>query len=374
MRDSLNVSRDYDLKNVLEALNKETSEFTIFGGEPLLTSIDDLEVLFKLGYERFKKNGIQSNGILITPRHIELFKLYNVHVGLSIDGPDELNGARCNEKLTQKVQENIKLLSESKVKWSVIITLSRQNGAIAKREKFKTWISSLINQGCSSIRLHLLEDDGDINHLKLSNNELIELLSDIESLGISKIDLFQEIRDRVRGNSKAGSCVFQGCDPYTTPAVQSIGGDGIKYNCGRVNKEGVDFIKGDTHRYDRSLVLYNTPIEHGGCAGCRFFNVCNGYCPGTAIDKDWRNRTEFCSVLLHFYNKYERELLLEGGNVVKAKSPTINYTNQSHGDAHGDKLHGDSSKTILTVPVIGRGGENNMGLQESERILETNPR
>ncbi len=44
-------------------------------------------------------------------------------------------------------------------------------------------------------------------------------------------------------------------------------------------------------RYDRYVKLYQTPQAHGGCAGCRFFLMCKGHCPGTAIEGDWRNRT-----------------------------------------------------------------------------------
>jgi uncharacterized protein len=53
-----------------------------------------LEKLWKWGFDKYKSNGIQTNGSLINDQHIELFKKYNVHVGISIDGPDELSDAR----------------------------------------------------------------------------------------------------------------------------------------------------------------------------------------------------------------------------------------------------------------------------------------
>jgi uncharacterized protein len=40
--------------------------------------------------------------------------------------------------------------------------------------------------------------------------------------------------------------------------------------------------------------------------------MCKGQCPGTAIDGDWRNRTEHCSVWMSVYEQLEQELLDEG--------------------------------------------------------------
>ena len=61
---------------MLAGLEKEGGPFILFGGEPLLTDIDDLETIFKWGFEKYGGNGIQTNGTLITDRHIEMFKNY----------------------------------------------------------------------------------------------------------------------------------------------------------------------------------------------------------------------------------------------------------------------------------------------------------
>ena len=76
------------------ALERAGSHFTIFGGEPLLVPEHVLEELWAFGLERFGTNGIQTNGTLINDRHIALFKKYKVYVGISVDGPDDLNDVR----------------------------------------------------------------------------------------------------------------------------------------------------------------------------------------------------------------------------------------------------------------------------------------
>ncbi|MGH7346433.1 MAG: radical SAM protein, partial [Candidatus Rokuibacteriota bacterium] len=102
-------------------------------------------------------------------------------------------------------------------------------------------------------------------------------------------------------------------------AVQGVEGNGQRSNCGRTNKDGIDFTKADGEGFERYLALYQTPQEHGGCKGCRFFLMCKGQCPGTAIDGDWRNRTEHCELWKQLYRQLEEEMLEAGRNPVSAR-------------------------------------------------------
>ena len=90
-RDAANISQSYDLTKIKEAIDIEGGPFTLFGGEPLLLPLRDLENLWAWGHERYGKNSIQTNGTLVSDEHIALFHKYKVHVGMSLDGPGELN-------------------------------------------------------------------------------------------------------------------------------------------------------------------------------------------------------------------------------------------------------------------------------------------
>jgi uncharacterized protein len=46
--------------------------------------------------------------------------------------------------------------------------------------------------------------------------------------------------------------------------------------------------------------------------------MCKGQCPGTAIDQDWRNRTDHCEVWLTLYQDLEAEMLTQGKFVLSA--------------------------------------------------------
>src|SRR5262245_6019411 len=93
-RDAGNIPNEFDVAKMKAALDRAGSNFTIFGGEPLLVPEAVLEDLWAFGLERFGTNGIQTNGSLINDRHISLFKRYKVNVGISVDGPDDLNDVR----------------------------------------------------------------------------------------------------------------------------------------------------------------------------------------------------------------------------------------------------------------------------------------
>ena len=114
------------------------------------------------------------------------------------------------------------------------------------------------------------------------------------------------------GQDNTTTCVWNACDPYTTRAVRGVEGNGQRSNCGRTNKDGIDFVKSTTEGCERYLALYNTPQVYGGCKGCRFFLMCKGQCPGTAIDGDWRNRTEHCDVWKRLYGILEEAFVGQG--------------------------------------------------------------
>jgi len=172
---------------------------------------------------------------------------------------------------------------------------------------FIIWLSKLEDLGLTYVNIHLLEDD-DAKDIKVSQETQIEFLGMLYEVRFKRLKIgnFVDMRTRLFTGA-GGDCVWNSCDPYTTDAVQGIGPQGELHNCGRTNKEGVDFIKADAHYPMRDMVLQSTPQESGGCQGCRYWHACRGYCPGTAMDSDWRNRTEHCESLKAIFGWIEKE-------------------------------------------------------------------
>jgi len=388
MRDAGNYLKSYDMEKMKVSLKEEGGAFTVFGGEALLTPIDDLEKIFSWGLEWYGYNTVQTNGALISDDHIELFKKYKVHVGISVDGPGELNMSRWAgsvEKTIDMTRRSLgaidRLISHGIIP-SIIITLYRGNATEEHIPTLISWIRELDSKGINYMRIHLLEvDHEDVqNSYSLTPQQNVDALLELDkveqTLSNIKFDIFTDMRNMLLGKDDSATCIWRACDPYTTTAVRGVDGQGVKSNCGRTNKDGVAFTKSDTSGHERQVALYNVPQEYNGCQGCRFFMMCSGNCPGTAVNGDWRNRTEHCSVWMTLLEVEEQKLVKEGQSPVSLssdreklenimldywkkgesitistamnilKNPSENNISsvkaRPHGDApHGDAPHGD---------------------------------
>jgi len=323
-RDAGNIPATFDVPRMKAALERAGSSFTVFGGEPLLVPEQVLEDLWAFGLERFGSNGIQTNGTLINDRHIRLFKQYAVHVGISVDGPEDLNDVRwagsvqATREATAKTHAAIERLVRENLIPSIIVTLHRNNATADKLPRMRDWFRYLDTLGITSARLHDLEIESAAVGAKygLTADEQLTAFIDFAALEPQlrqlRFDVFSDIRQMMLGQDQATTCVWNGCDPYTTRAVQGVEGHGQRSNCGRTNKDGIDFVKADREGFERYLALYHTPHEFGGCRDCRFFLMCKGQCPGGAIGGDWRNRSSKCPLWMALFERFEATLVLEG--------------------------------------------------------------
>ena len=167
------------------------SDVCLHGGEPLLTPLPELEKLLDLIYNLPWKNtgkpkgavSIVTNGSLITDKHIELFKKYNVYVGLSCDGPPESNIHRGpdpkNKKVTwdynRQMVSLIKKLKNEGLNVSIMCILHKYNaGSKELRRKLLGWLVWLKEWGITGGRLNAMYSDRH-PELELSNQELYQM-------------------------------------------------------------------------------------------------------------------------------------------------------------------------------------------------------
>ena len=326
-----NHRQSYDLDAMKEAVLAAGGPLTLFGGEPLLVDFNDLRDLLEWGCATFGETGIQTNGALITDAHIEVFERCRTQVGVSIDGPAELNDARRHpggrtRSTTDTIHANLVRLVEGMSRPpGLIVTLHRANATAEHLPRMSEWFRDLERIGIRAVRLHVLEvDDPEATDLTLTPAEnvaallhFIKLEGQLEKL---RFDVTSEFTTLLTGRDQGVSCVWRACDPYTTEAVQGVEGNGQSSNCGRTNKDGVDFVKADEVGFERYVALHATPQEHGGCQGCRFFLLCKGQCPGTSVGGDWRNRTEHCLTWKSLFTSVERYLLTRGSTPITLSS------------------------------------------------------
>ena len=209
-----------------------------------------------------------------------------------MDGPDDLNDVRwagtlsLTREATAKTHAAIERLVREGLTPSLIVTLHRNNATADKLPRMRDWFRYLDMLGITSARLHDLEIESPAVGAKyeLTVDEQVAAFLDFAALESElrqlRFDVFSDIRKMLLGEDQSTTCVWNACDPYTTRAVQGVEGHGQRSNCGRTNKDGIDFVKADREGFERYLALYHAPQDAGGCHGCRFFVMCKGQCPG----------------------------------------------------------------------------------------------
>jgi len=359
MRLAGNFAPPPNLDRVKESI-KKVGSFSLFGGEPLLAPIEHLREMFEFGDTFNNHNGLQTNGLLIQDEHVELFKKHNVHVGISIDGPGICNSARSSPAETSHIINNIRGLCKEGIGVSLIITIHKLN--YDNMSDLLSFIDEMLDIGIPSLNFHNLEVDSSETEKTLRlddarNYAAFQVIYEHTRHRLASLNPFQDIKNLLSQENASASCIWNSCDPITTPAVHGINAEGGLTNCGRTNKEGIDWLKSESPRsLERYQALSITEWKHGGCKDCQYFFVCKGNCPGTSIDGDWRNRTRDC-IFWYKLIDYVREDLLKHGHQVldanEANKKFLAYINQdralnanvhqdiAHGDSHGD--HTDQS-------------------------------
>ena len=112
------------------------SVFAFQGGEPMLAGLKFYQKLieFQQQYGRDGQNvsnALQTNAVLINDDWCALFREYNWLLGVSIDGPEEINDTyrltRQGHGTWQQVMRGIETLQKNKVEFNILCVLSQAN-------------------------------------------------------------------------------------------------------------------------------------------------------------------------------------------------------------------------------------------------------
>ncbi len=215
-----------------------------------------------------------------------------------IDGPGELDG--LNGKAgpgqaahrTERIEAGIARLCREGRPPRLLVTLHRLNATAERLPRMFAWMRELDTLGVRSVRLQpLVTDSPALRLYALADEEYVRAFLGFarlqKELNGLRFDILGEIERRLLGHD----------DAQTAGAVR--GGDPV-----------AELVKAGAPGYERYLALQQTPQEDGGCKGCRFFLICRGKGPGTAIDGDWRNRSALCGVWKRLFLHVESELVL----------------------------------------------------------------
>ena len=168
-----------DTKSIIEQITIMTLFKKLFGsswtdpqltaiwhaGEPLVlptafyqTAFEAIEALRPASIQL--RHSIQTNGMLITPAWCDLFRKWDVGVGVSIDGPRRLHDAhrvtRAGHGTFDRTIAGIRLLRDAKIPFHVITVLSKESLTVAKE-----LVEFYVAEGIEDICFNVEETEGD---------------------------------------------------------------------------------------------------------------------------------------------------------------------------------------------------------------------
>lgn len=345
------VNEEYDIEKVLAKVDDWAERFPdtpigLHGGEPLLIPKPHLRRI----YERIEEHWapehtphIQTNATLMDDEHIEIFKEYNVSVGVSCDGPRELNDERkarqggedVTRRMTKETHDSINKLIEEDVPVGVIVVLHEINcGTDERLEILLDWMDTLCEKGVMGHYNPAIPYEDIQDSISITPERLKEVyLRTWEWMQEPGQDHRSWDPCRRFQNNLLGfgteNCVQNRCDVYNTAAARVINGEGESTGCGKGWDEGdgVPFLQGEStdegwnETEERYEMLKQVPGEcpHdktgevpeedlGGQHGCRYWIITNAGCPGAGQNDDYRNRSLWHKADHALYERIEEDM------------------------------------------------------------------
>ncbi len=308
--------RPIDMEAVKRQIRNEKQRPYLHGGEPLLAPLEYIEDILSLSYQMSGSSSVQTNGTLISDKHIELFKKYNTSIGVSIDGPGELGRHRKTLKgkrpTSDKVMKSIYKLKDAGLSVGIICVLTRANALPEQRETFKRWVGELRDMGICGRMNPAQIDYPSVKDIALTDEELADFYCDMAKFCLIELGNnwlpYRDIVDSLLGLNQ-GTCSFGECDYYNASAEKVIFGDGSTGSCLKTAKTGhiyPRFQNADADPRGFAKIRYELlPVieqEHGGCKGCKYWRNCTGGCPTEGLDGDWRNKTRYCQAYYQLFD------------------------------------------------------------------------
>ncbi|MHA7607294.1 radical SAM protein [Elizabethkingia meningoseptica] len=310
---------DYCKKN-----NLKHFYFSLHGGEPLLMPKKDfvemVNELLKLTSNNIKVGiSIQTNGILLDEEWCEIFKKYNILVGISLDGTKEIHDKyRVDKKGKGTYIKVIKGIEILKKKYDNFSLLSVTNAEIAPRELF----NHFVDMGFCTDFLLLESNYDDCNKSKSMGDWLVNMFEfwyNTISTNKIRIRIFETICRNILGDISGTDSL--GTSENSILVLETNGGieavDVLKI-CGESFTKNNINIK--THEIDHvfSDLLIDVYYNSGKylpkkCLACPVQEVCGGgYLPHRYSSKNgFNNPSVYCDDLLKLITHIQNVIIDE---------------------------------------------------------------
>ncbi len=282
-----------DIVAWLKDFRSDPVTFTFHGGEPLLAGADFYRQALPLltgELSHLEPNfALQTNLWKLNPELAIVLAEYNIPIGSSLDGPQELNDLQRSEGYYEKTMKGYELAKEHGLQVQFICTFTSYS------VQFKEEIFNYFLENGLTLKLHpalpsLKSDEPDKWALPPEKyGELLVYLMDRYLENMSRIEV-RNINDYCRCvfTGRGTVCTFVDCMENTF----AVGPDGSIYPCYRF--VGMpEYVMG--HVRDRPSQKDLAESAAGvrmrrfkeyvdvACKGCRHIRYCRGGCPYNAI-------------------------------------------------------------------------------------------
>jgi len=292
------------------------SSFTFQGGEPTLAGPEFFEKL--VGFQKQHgrggtvSNALQTNGLLLDQRWCDLFKAYDWLVGLSLDGPEEMNDlyriGKTGKGSWKRVMESLALMQKQRVEFNVLCVLSQAN-VHQPKEVYRFFRKHGIEH-MQFIPLAEFDIAGNPLPFTITAEQYGRFLCEVFELWWPerrkvRIRFFDNIAEALAGQKPGNCTMLETCDSYV---VVEYNGD--VYPCdffveggwklGNLEIDSWPEIARKSKRYNFAA---KKTLAHADCQVCEYQSICHGGCPslrhkqrGSFDDLDY-----FCSAYKMVY-------------------------------------------------------------------------
>lgn len=299
--------------------------FVWHGGEPLLAKIEFYKkvIFFQKKFNLHNKeirNGIQTNATLIDERWADFFLKNNFQVGISLDGPHDIQDinrpAKNGKGSFKRTIRGLQILQERGMNPNIISVITKDHLGRAK-EFFDFMISEKI-KNFHPKPCYETNEKGDLLPFSITPEEHTDFLMELFDIWMNTNDPTIRIRNLyhiVLGllGGKPKLCEFNGqCQKFLTIECEgSIGAcDSFpvrQYYMGNINQDALKKIM-NSCGYKKFLEdIKNNKKE---CRQCKWLSICFGGCLRYSFSletKKW-HRNMFCNAKKRLFSYLEKRV------------------------------------------------------------------